>query len=96
MDNEKILLYGFIVFAVAILLWSGTSALIPLQKNQQNYDYYNQKNNGGCGDLNDIGNIQHLSHHPKQYADCIKQVSPDMFKKAVGISKDIFMQQNGI
>ncbi len=50
----------------------------------------------GCGDLTDPANVQHLSHHPDQYADCIKQVSPDIFKQATGTDKNVFMQQNGI
>lgn len=53
-------------------------------------------NGTGCGDLTDPGNVQHLSHHPSQYADCIKQVSPEVFKQATGTDKNTFMQQNGI
>lgn len=49
-----------------------------------------------CGDLNEVGNVQHLSHHPSQYADCLKQVSPAVFKQATGTDKEAFMQQNGI
>lgn len=94
-SNENIMLYGIVVVAVAILIWAVFS-IIGTGVGSANYNYYQQKNAGGCGDLNDASNVQHLSHHPSQYADCIKQVSPEMFKQAVGTDKNVFMQQNGI
>ncbi len=93
--KENILLYGIVAAAVAILAWAVLS-IFGTGVGDANYNYYEQKNAGGCGDLNDIGNVQHLSHHPSQYADCIKQVSPEVFKGAVGTDKNAFMQQNGI
>ncbi len=92
-NKENILLYGIVAAAVAILVWAVASVF---GTGSANYDYYQQQNAGGCGDLNDLGNVQHLSHHPSQYADCIKQVSAEVFKQAVGTDKSAFMQQNGI
>lgn len=94
-NKEGILLYGIVALAAAILIWAVLS-IFSTGAGSANYNYYQQKNAGGCGDLNDVANVQHLSHHPSQYADCIKQVSPEMFKQAVGTDKDAFMQQNGI
>lgn len=94
-SKENLLLYGIVAVAAAILVWAVASA-IGTGAGSANYNYYEQQNAGGCGDLNDVGNVQHLSHHPSQYADCIKQVSAEVFKQAVGIDKNTFMQQNGI
>ncbi len=93
--KENILLYGIVAAAVAILVWAVLS-IFGTGVGSANYNYYQQTNAGGCGDLNDIANVQHLSHHPSQYADCIKQVSPEVFKQAVGTDKNAFMRQNGI
>lgn len=94
-NKENILLYGIVAVAVVILAWAALS-IFGTGVGSANYNYYQQKNAGGCGDLNDASNVQHLSHHPSQYADCIKQVSPEIFRQAVGTDKDAFMQQNGI
>lgn len=93
--GENILLCGIAAVAVAILAWAVLS-IFGTGAGSANYSYYQQKNAGGCGDLNDVSNIQHLSHHPSQYADCIKQVSPEMFKQAAGTDREVFMRQNGI
>lgn len=94
-SKENILLYGIVAAAVAILAWAVLN-IFGTGVGSANYNYYQQQTAGGCGDLNDLRNVQHLSHHPSQYADCIKQVSPEMFKQAVGTDKDAFMRQNGI
>lgn len=93
--KENALLYGIVAAAVAILAWAVLS-ILGTGEGSANYNYYQQQNAGGCGDLNDAANVQHLSHHPSQYADCIKQVSPEIFKQAVGTDKNAFMRQNGI
>ncbi len=49
-----------------------------------------------CGDLGDAANIQHLSHHPQQYKDCLKQVNPQKFYDATGQNLNDFMRRNGI
>lgn len=94
-SRENILLYGIVAAAVAILAWAVFN-IVGTGVGSANYNYYQQANAGGCGDLTDLGNVQHLSHHTSLYADCIKQVSPEIFKQAVGTDKDAFMQQNGI
>lgn len=94
-SRENILLYCIAAAAVAILAWAVASA-IGTGVGSANYNRYQQANAGGCGDLGDLGNVQHLSHHPSLYADCIKQVSPDIFKQATGTDKTAYMQQNGI
>jgi len=86
-NNEKIFLYALIAVSAAVLLWS---IFNTLQINSTS------NHASGCGDLTDLSNIQHLSHHPQQYAECIKLVSDEKFQQAVGISKSQFMQQNGI
>lgn len=94
-SKENMLLYGIVAAAVAILVWAVASA-IGTGVGSANFNYYQQQNAGGCGDLTDLGNVQHLSHHPSLYGDCIKQVSPEVFKQATGTDKNTFMQQNGI
>ncbi len=87
-----------LVFAVVVVMAWGISSTIS-GKSTAKYQYYeNLKQTSGteCGDLNDNGNVQHLSHHPDQYAECIKKVDPAKFKEAVGQEKDAFMKANGI
>jgi len=96
--NNKMLVYAVVIFAVAVLAWSITTMANGSKTNAQ-YQYYNnlqQQSTSGCGDLADNGNVQHLSHHPEQYAECIKQVDAQKFKEAVGTDKDTFMKNNNI
>src|SRR3989338_8355275 len=95
--NNKIL-YGLIMVVVVVLSWSITTS-INASANPAKYQYYQnlqQQSETGCGDLNDNGNVQHLSHHPNQYTECIKQVDRQKFKEAVGTDKDVFMKNNNI
>lgn len=94
-SRENILLYGIVAAAVAILAWAVFS-IVGTGEGSANYNYYQQANAGGCGDLTDVSNVQHLSHHPSQYADCIRQVSSEVFKQATGTDKTTYMEQNGI
>ena len=97
MDN-KIILYGLVIVVVAVMAWSITT-IVNGAPNTAKYQYYQnlqQQSQSGCGDLTDNGNVQHLSHHPDQYKDCIKQVDPQKFKEAVGTEKDTFMKTNNI
>ncbi len=85
-------LYVLLVAVLIILGWT----LYTFFKPQKASSLPDTQNFDACGDLNDLSNIQHLSHHPSQYADCIKKVSPDKFKQATEFDKNAFMQQNGI
>ncbi len=97
MDN-KIIIYSAVIVAVAVLAWSVTTTIngkASAKYNQETYNYYQnlqQQSSDGCGDLTDIKNIQHLSHHPDQYAECIKKVDPQKFKEAVGQDRDEFLK----
>ncbi|MBS3051931.1 MAG: hypothetical protein J4428_00980 [Candidatus Aenigmarchaeota archaeon] len=86
-------LYMLLGIVILILGWTLYTFFKPAKTN---YSMPNVQNIDVCGDLNDLSNIQHLSHHPSQYGDCIKNVSPDKFKQATGFDKNTFMQQNGI
>ncbi len=79
---------GIAVAAIAVV------AALLLQKNP----YQDLPNYGTneCGDLNDAANVQHLSHHPQQYGDCLKNVNPAKFFEAVGMERNDFLRQNGI
>ncbi len=94
--TREALQYGAVLAVVALAVFSIYYWYQSTAVGSANYNYYQNKNAGGCGDLTDPGNVQHLSHHPSQYADCLKQVSPDVFQKATGTDKNAFMQQNGI
>lgn len=109
MNNKgNLLSYAVVAVAIAIVVWAALSAFgqntgkaVSYNSNQasnQGMDdtHISGTNTDGCGDLNEVGNIQHLSHHPSQYADCLKQVSPEVFRQAVGMEKSAFLQQNGI
>ncbi len=97
LGTENIVLYIAIVAAVLVLgwvLWSsyaGTGT-VPAANT------YSSPASGSddCGDLSDSSNVQHLSHHPSQYAECIKKVDPAVFKQAVGKDKDAFLSENGL
>ncbi len=85
-------LYTLLAVVILILGWTLYTFFKP---SKTSYPMPNVQSDA-CGDLNDLSNIQHLSHHPGQYAGCIKKVSPDKFKQATGFDKNAFMQQNGI
>jgi len=59
-------------------------------KSSANQQYFAQSGAGASqecgGDLNDVSFVQHLSHHPEQYADCLKKVDPDFLKEATGFT----------
>ncbi|VVB61408.1 Uncharacterised protein [uncultured archaeon] len=109
MENKgNILSYAIVAVAIAVVVWAAlstfglntgkTASYNSNQASSQGMDAMHSSgmNAGECGDLNEVGNVQHLSHHPSQYADCLKQVSPTVFKQATGTDKEAFMQQNGI
>jgi|SRR3989344_3552043 len=98
MKNEYIL-YVVIVFGVAVLAWSVTSMLNINAVGSEKYNYYKaqaQQAGNECGDMKDLSNVQHLSHHPEQFADCLKQVDPQIFEQAVEQKKEDYMKEKGI
>lgn len=79
-----VLAFAFFVYRPAGQATDASGALVP---SGQNFQYYQQKAQAlgdECGDLKDEGNVQHLSHHPGQYAECLKKVEPAMLQKATG------------
>ena len=98
MKNEY-LLYGVIIFGIAILVWSLTSMMQTNAVGGAKYNYYQNQNlqtGSECGDMTDSANVQHLSHHPDRFGNCIKQVDPQIFEQAVGQSKEEYMKEKGI
>src|SRR3989344_5878473 len=98
MKNEYIL-YGAVIFGVAILAWSITSLFQSNTVGSAKYNYYQaqaQQSGSECGDMTDLANVQHLSHHPDRFGNCIKQVDAQIFEQAVGQSKEAYMAANGI
>jgi len=98
MDN-KIILYLAVFVVVIVMAWSITTMASNKSPDPAKYQYYQnlqQQSSTGCGDLNDNGNIQHLSHHPDQYKECIKQVDPAKFKEAVGEDRESFLKSKGL
>lgn len=96
MKNE-IMVYGLIFLAAFVLAYSvfATFSKPAYERNAQglvanslaNQQYFQQQaaqSGSECGDLNDEANVQHLSHHPGQFADCLKQVNPAFLQKATG------------
>ena len=94
--NEH-LIYAIIFGAVLVLSWSVFSTfskpqldrdsrglLLETASNEQYFAAQAQSAGSECGDLKDEANVQHLSHHPGQYADCLKQVEPAFLQKATG------------
>src|SRR3989338_1397985 len=100
MEN-KYAMYVIVIFAVAILGWTFYSAFQAnsTAPGSAQYNYYQEKNlqaGSECGDMTDLANVQHLSHHPDRFGNCIKQVDAQIFKQAVGQSKEEYMKQNNI
>ena len=95
--GSEIVVYIVVIFAVAVMAWAITTTFGG-KMSAEKYQYYQnlqQQSDTGCGDLTDNGNVQHLSHHPDQYAECIKKVDPQKFKEAVGEDKDSFLKNKG-
>ena len=98
MKNEYIL-YGAVIFGVVVLAWSITSLFQSNAVGSAKYNYYQsqaQQAGSECGDMKDLSNVQHLSHHSEQFADCLKQVDPQIFEQAVGQKKEDYMKEKGI
>ncbi|MEM4254752.1 MAG: hypothetical protein QXR53_00285 [Candidatus Norongarragalinales archaeon] len=96
MKNEY-LLYAVIFGSTLVLAWSAFAAtskpqldrdsrglLLETQSNEQYFAAQAQALGNECGNLKDEANVQHLSHHPGQYADCLRQVEPSFLRKATG------------
>ena len=58
--------------------------LLQTRSNQQFFEQQAASSGSQCGNLQDVANVQHLSHHPGQYADCLKKVDPAFLQKATG------------
>lgn len=93
--SEEYFAYAVVAFAVAVAAFSAYSllagprtgpagALELSAANQQYFDALNAGTEDDCGDLRDVANVQHLSHHPGQYAECLKRVEPSFLKAAAG------------
>ncbi|HIH20646.1 TPA: hypothetical protein HA244_05245 [Candidatus Micrarchaeota archaeon] len=96
MKNEY-LVYAMLFVGVLLLAWSAFSTfakpqldrdarglLLETQANEQYFQQQALQVGNECGNLNDEANVQHLSHHPSQFADCLKQVDPAFLQKATG------------
>lgn len=95
--KDEYILYGVIFLAAGLLAWSvfasfqqpkldrdSNGILLKTQANEQYFQQQAQSAGSECGNLRDTANVQHLSHHPGQYADCLKQVDPSFLQKATG------------
>ena len=95
--DPKIISYAGILVVVIVLSWAIISLLnasaVPVPKYSANIA---QNQDSGCGNMSDLANVQHLSHHPDQYKDCIKQVDSKIFEQATGQSKEDYMKANSI
>ena len=96
MKNEY-LMYGLLFVAVLVLAWTVFSAfskpqldrgvdgrVLETASNEQYFQQQAAQSGSECGDLNDEANVQHLSHHPSQYENCLRQVDPAFLKQATG------------
>ncbi len=98
MKKDELILYGALALAVGLLGFSFLSLSKPkpalqfdaggsLANSPQNFQYYQQQAQQAgseCGSLTDEANVQHLSHHPDQFKDCLRQVAPAFLVKATG------------
>lgn len=98
--NENAILYVAIIVSALVLGWvfwsSFNSSPAANPASSSPYSPGLATGNDDCGDLTDTSNVQHLSHHPGQFADCIKKVDPAIFRQAVGKDKDAYMAESGI
>ncbi len=94
---SELALYAALLFGVLLVAWSAYGFLAPngpimdssgqvlkTAANQQYFASVAAQSGNTCGDLKDTQNVQHLSHHPGQYADCLKQVDPAFLQQATG------------
>ena|SRR3989344_5837497 len=97
MKTEELLVYGLIFLGV-IAIGLAASAFLSQPKiaydaqgnviqnaaNQQIFAQQAAAAGNGCGSLTDTANVQHLSHHPGQFENCLRQVDPNFLKQATG------------
>ena len=89
--------YAVIFVAIAVVAFGAFSAFSPprpdldpqgrlLQTaaNQQFYQQQAASPGNEWGNLKEGANVQHLSHHPSQYAECLRNVEPGFLKQATG------------
>ncbi len=87
-----VLFVGVLVLAFSVFsLFSAPKIDVDAQgrvlETARNEQYFQQQAvqvGSECGDLRDAANVQHLSHHPGQYADCLRQVDPAFLQQATG------------
>ena len=97
MKTEELIMYGLVfvgVIAVGLAAMTFFSEpkvaygvqgnVIQSAANQQVFAQQAAAAGGQCGSLTDAANVQHLSHHPGQYEQCLRQVDPNFLKQATG------------
>lgn len=95
--DPKIISYAGILVAVFVLSWAIISLLNPSAASKPKYSVTAAQNaDNGCGDMADLSNVQHLSHHPDQFGNCIRQVDSKVFEQATGQKKEDYMKANNI
>lgn len=85
---------AFYIFAAIVVIMAVFSVLSILNAKNP-YQNMPPDSTAECGNLDDVSNIQHLSHHPQQYKDCIKQVKPQKFLEATGQNLNDFLGRIG-
>ncbi|HIH19909.1 TPA: hypothetical protein HA244_01435 [Candidatus Micrarchaeota archaeon] len=96
MKNEYFT-YGLLFMAVLVLAWTVFSVfskpkldldaqgkVLETASNEQYFQQQAAQVGNECGNLKDEATVQHLSHHPSQYAQCLRQVDPAFLKQATG------------
>ncbi|MBI2970941.1 MAG: hypothetical protein HYY37_00815 [Candidatus Aenigmarchaeota archaeon] len=94
MAKEDMLMYAAVAVGIAVLVF--VALFISQQGSREQYKSLPNYGTNDCGDMQDHANIQHLSHHPGQYADCLRQVDPQLFYDATGEQLSDFLAKNGI
>src|SRR3989344_4871378 len=97
MKTEELIMYGLVfagVIAVGLaamtffsepkIAYDVQGKVIQNASNQQIFTQQAAAVGSDCGSLTDTANVQHLSHHPGQYEQCLRQVDPNFLKQATG------------
>jgi hypothetical protein len=93
----KMMEYGVVFVAIAVVAFSVFSTfsqpklsldskgrVMETASNEQYFQQQAASSGNECGNLKDAANVQHLSHHPSQYAECLRKVDPAFLKQATG------------
>ena len=104
MKTEELIMYGLVFVGVLVvglaamtffsepkIAYDVQGKVIQSAANQQVFAQQAAVAGSDCGSLTDTANVQHLSHHPGQYEQCLRQVDPGFLKQATGQTLELIL-----